>query len=500
MKDWKLSRRTFLKASGGSYAVLANPFSFSTPVRDLGQVGTATGIQAKLLDFAHVTDVHITDSSNPLTLPDFYDFLPQIPITWRPQKIMSARILNAAIKKINEQPLDFTIFTGDEVDNTLCEELRWFKQVADGEDLDVDYLENGMSPFDPGEKVAGGLNMPWYMTIGNHDNMILGNLPSKLMKTIFARLEESCDFEIALQDDLIEIIGGGLVDEQASHGFANMPPEQDGYYAFTPHATVRCIVLNTVNNNWMESYVDEYFLDQAEPEFAVLVKRVEAYARKPRDLDELRAIYEDFLKWFDNHNEEVIGGYASGGMDQVQFRWLQQEIEANRDKICLVFSHHGPHSFLQMGDNISGDQFKTLLRSYDNVAAHISGHTHNNYIYPEKGSEGGYWHIATCALIEYPQEWRRITVRDNGDGTGSLICQMLSHDQDEALRLSVIDPFSSPEVHARHYGKDAYRDVELLFGIPAKVAPTIRANSKPDKPVIKPAKPVRSWFRRLFGF
>ncbi len=79
----KLSRRNFLKASGGSYAVLANPFSFisRTPVRDLGQVGSATGIQVNLVDFAHVTDVHITDSSNPLTLPDFYDFLPQIPIT-----------------------------------------------------------------------------------------------------------------------------------------------------------------------------------------------------------------------------------------------------------------------------------------------------------------------------------------------------------------------------------------------------------------------------------
>ncbi len=161
----------------------------------------------------------------------------------------------------------------------------------------------------------------------------------------------------------------------------------------------------------------------------------------PRDLDELRAIYEDFLRWFDNHNEEVIGGYAGGGMDRVQFKWLQQEIDANRDKICLIFSHHGPHSFLQMGDNVSGDQFKALLRRYENVAAHISGHTHNNYIYAEKGSEGGYWHIATCALIEYPQEWRRITLRDNGDGTGSLICEMHSHEHKEALRLSVIDPF-----------------------------------------------------------
>ena len=128
---------------------------------------------------------------------------------------------------------------------------------------------------------------------------------------------------------------------------------------------------------------------------------------------------------------------------------------------------------------VKAEDFKATLCAYENVIAHVNGHTHINRIVPIMTDSGGYWDINTGSIIEYPQEWRQITIKDNGDGTGTITCTMGRHEDAESLAVALSDPDANPE---ERMGTPEDRNVHLLFTIPEKVAENIRDNQSDDTP------------------
>ena len=381
---------------------------------------------------------------------------------------MSATALDAVIRSINQQndetSLDFVISTGDQVDNAMQNEFQWFMDVLNGNEMSDDYkklvTEQVMTPVNP-----QGLDnaIPLYAAIGNHDTMIVGNFPAKLMEIIHHKMEERYGFEITTQEEVIDIL--------YDHGFSNMPDYMDGYYSFDPDEYVHCIVLNTNNDNWIEGIVDRFF-SRKRRLISWLIKRRKARGRKTILIDILKI----FIRWLETQTHEVIGGIAEGTLDRDQFAWMKQEIEENSNKLCLIFSHHGPDSFLSPIGNVTPNELRNTLCSYDNVIAHIFGHNHHNLIIKEENAYGNYWSVSTCSIIEYPQEWRRISLWDNGDGTGLLSCRMFQHEYSDSLNVSMNDPQSDIETHI---GRLEDRDVDLEFDMPPSVADLI-SNKEPQ--------------------
>ncbi|MBN2157790.1 MAG: metallophosphoesterase [Spirochaetes bacterium] len=403
---------------------------------DLGarpDTSRATGIEQEFIHFAQFSDVHIVDDDNPLRFEniklvasspgDLGDLDILIQSISRDQDRYSARIWDSVIRSINEKnavsPFDFAISTGDHTDTGLLSELRWFIEIADGiksPSLEKAVLDGTMEDVDP-----VGLDVPWYAVVGNHDVEYQGTLNNYAIVT--ALLSSFGDTgDLSYLPDPVDLYGYSI-SSPWWHGFDFQPPESRarsyGYYSFNASELVHCIILDT-------------------------------------------AIYNLEGEW-------PVETFAEGCLDRTQFDWMIRDIEDNRDRLCIIFSHHSPtDSFADQLSQVKSEEFMKALCAYDNVIAHLNGHSHINEITPVKYDclPGGYWNINTSAIIEWPQEWRDITVEDNGDGTGLISCRMVQHSDTESLDVAGGDPDAQKDTRE---GTRKDRNVALKIQIPVAV-------------------------------
>lgn len=420
-----MTRRSFLRICGAVGAVGLAPVPL--------QLFASPDNPAVLLDFAQFSDVHIIDPghhlrSKNLKLLGLFDLGglldPVEPAISRPQDGHTARILEAVIRSVNEvhgkEGLDFVISTGDHTDTDLEHELRWFAQFMNGQ-LPDDYQDR-VRREETADVEPRGLKLPWYAAIGNHDVEYMGTFNSELLVGQLVGTIGAPDADdLASLEEVIDIYR-----QQNANGFSGMPAGSDGYYSFDPNPWIHCLVLNTANFN----------LDEAPP----------------------------------------VETLSDGVMDRAQFAWIEQELADNPDKLCLAFSHHGPAEFNSLVGQVpysayvNADALRQLFCRHPQFVAHINGHTHINRITPVETADGAYWDINTCSVIDYPQEWRRITILDNGDGTGTIACAMKQHKDGGMIDLAYGDPDANPE---ESRGTEQDRDVDLVFALPPAVRQTI---------------------------
>lgn len=434
----------------------------------------ATGNKSELVNFAHTTDVHIMDEGNPLRAEELkviFGENPQlfpdlgwllfnlIPPAHRNIGSYTPLIWQAIIKSVNDanmsDPMDFLISTGDHTDTSIQDELELFVSIADGKVLPSFRAHKnraGLATKIPQD--GEGLIMPWYAVVGNHDSEYQGTFNTLGVIGILIQglaYAPEKNYYISNQNYLADILR-----IQSGHGLSELTT--GGYYSFDPTPYVHCIVLNTADFN---------------PDINLPLETL-----------------------------------AQGVIHKDQFAWMQTEIENNSDKLCILFAHHGPNSLSPfVKDNnrnyISTRRLKNTLMSYENVIAFVDGHTHVNKIVAETAENGkGYWDINTCGVADWPQEWRRIAVRDNGDGTGTIVCSMHTYSPEILTRekYQMTDPVtkqllpavydigvpirtvSEEENNISAAGGVQDRDVDLAFAIPANVKATIIANSNPVEP------------------
>ncbi len=142
------------------------------------------------LKFAQVSDVHFMQNSPNTTFKMIGE---------------SPRLLDDAIEQINEyNDIDFTIFTGDQIDKSFEKELRAF----------LPHLEN--------------LHNPWYIAFGNHDRCVGGYLTTLVyldmvrnananfkFKNAYYSFVPKKNYKVIVLDNIItdEITSNGYIDE-----------------------------------------------------------------------------------------------------------------------------------------------------------------------------------------------------------------------------------------------------------------------------------------------
>jgi 3',5'-cyclic AMP phosphodiesterase CpdA len=138
------------------------------------------------------------------------------------------------------------------------------------------------------------------------------------------------------------------------------------------------------------------------------------------------AVLDPWWKWHDDtlhlisepkmvekQKTDVRG--ARWEVPQDQLDWLDEDLKANADKVCIVSSHYPavdiPDRLQQPGLRNSGaldngEALSEVLRGHPQVKILFSGHMHMHII----EQDTTFTHIVTGALPEYPTEYRDIQV------------------------------------------------------------------------------------------
>lgn len=445
-----------------------------------------------ILALGQLTDIHVIDAQSPARV-EFLDRYndPGSPLagvlpfdaSYRAHEMLTAQVSDSMVRAMNQVrrgpvtglPLSFTVSTGDNVDNTQYNEVRWqidildggrvrpdsgdltkYEGVADQHSYDAHYWHPdgppaGAAPDLPHTSYgfptvpglldacrrpfqAEGLRMPWLSVFGNHDGLVQGNVPSSP-------------------------VIAGLATGPAK--IIDLPPGTD--------IVALAIGLQSGNPAALQTL------------FAGPIRLVTPDANR-RPLSRLETITEHFkttgapcghgfTSWnlstgkayyaFDSHSQAIpvrgivldtvnpYGG-SEGSIDAEQLAWLTAELTAVssrylavdgsvsrqrvRDKLVVIYSHHTMETMTNAAGpgRVLGPAVRDLLLRFPNVVLWVNGHTHRNtvtsFARPAGAAvSGGFWEINTAAHVDWPQQARVVELVDNCDGTLSIFGTLIDH-------------------------------------------------------------------------
>lgn len=476
--------------AGGYRLVVPGPGEPYLVRQDIGGLASSgrSGRRRTLTAFAQFSDIHMLDAESPARV-EFLDRFgdPGSPVAaaaaaldgaYRPQEILTVQVADAMVRAVNRvargpatgAPLAFTICTGDNVDNTQHNEVRWAIDVLDGRRVrpgsgdpahyqgvmdwaayDIHYwhpdgtppggqddlprsvhgfpvvpglLKAAVRPF-----TAAGLDMPWLTVFGNHDGLLQGTIPDNPALNGIA----------TGTGKIIGLAPGTNLNVLFSELLANNP----AVLKLLIGGSVRQVTADP-NRRLLSraQIIREHFITTGRP-------RGHGYTKK--NLADGTAYYA-----FGNGAIRFIvldtvnqGGGPNGSLDRVQFGWLERQLIAGsssyldpsgqvvthsaRDQLFVLFSHHtigtmDNHSLAhgETGPRVLGPDVQALLLRFPNVVAWVNGHTHVNQLLGHARSAaspfgGGFWEVNTASHIDWPQQSRLVEIADNRDGTLSVI-------------------------------------------------------------------------------
>ncbi|MEU1200307.1 TIGR03767 family metallophosphoesterase [Streptomyces sp. NPDC005813] len=428
--------------------------------------------------FVQFTDLHLTDVQNPLRT----EFLRSRGASaWRAQEALTVAGAVALVEQVNALgagphtglPPAFVMTTGDNVDNNSVIELEWFLTLMSGgritpnsgdpaayegvqnsglplywhpdDDALRDLDKRRGLPLVPGFLEAAtrtvsspGLRVPWYSTVGNHDDVPGGCLSPTLhdiavgsRKLLSVPDSDAAAYARALRtgDDPRSAVLTSVLRRHAASARTVTPDERRR--PFTPH---------------------DYLAAHLDPAHAGAGPRGHGYTED--HLDGERMYYSFRIA------ENVVGvsidttyrgGHYEGSLGSEQLRWLERTLAAHSsrsydadgrlvrrpgadDAHVLVFSHHHSAGMTRRPDAAPTDEPRhdgaevvALLSRFPNVVAWINGHSHVNRITPHGHATPArsFWEVNTASHVDYPHHARLIELADNGDGTVSLFTTLV---------------------------------------------------------------------------
>jgi metallophosphoesterase (TIGR03767 family) len=519
--------------------------------------------------FAQLSDFQMADEESPARVEAVDGTASS---AWRPQEALNPFGVDAAIRQINRfttaspvaqaggarAGMDFALTTGDNADNQQYNENVWVRQLLEGGqplspnsgvrtsydecssisdaaltlrdffgapaeptytgvqdfgDQTVDtttfydpnqprgqfvewprytgLMNRAQQTFTPVGVRRGATPVPTYLANGNHDGLVQGNQSSTstiegialgCIKPVvpsfeFGSIIESLTFFVRPDANRRHVDKAQLkavyrAGTQADgHGFGLVEAAQNtasngaaSYYAWDPKPGVRFIAIDTVSEGG------------------------------------------------------VIAASAEGNLDDPQYRWLTNEINAAEaaNKVVVVFGHHPIRSLTaNVSDETApacttndshghdrnpgcdrdprsslpihlGADMSSLLNTHRHVVAYVTGHTHENRVMAcgaEAGCPAGanWWELNTAAEVDWPQQSRLIEIMDNVDGTLSIFGTLIDHSASYEVpaagsasaftvdQLGAIDrtfSYNDPQASLGAIGQPADRNVELLVDDP----------------------------------
>lgn len=455
-----------------------------------------------LASVVQMTDLHIADVQNPLR----FEYLDRRCRTGhRPQELLGTHGATALVRRVNSlrggpftgRPIDAVMTTGDNTDNQGGLELEWLLTILAGGSLhpssgDPDvfegvagcgleeywqpestkadrYKEYGF-PIIPGLLVEAtkpfaspGLDVPWLLTMGNHDDAALGTLEQQPgisewwagdRKVFSASSEEALLLAKRLRSrtpaDNPNLGVGGvgrLLETIAKRGHTRSVSADLRRAPFTG---------------------PEYVEALRNPRFTGAGPVGHGYAE---DDDGSRLNYTHWLSKdvlavsLDTTNQ---AGGADGSLGSGQLHWLEQQLISFQGAYVVVFSHHPSDMMTNLAPDPrdpreprhSGDEVVAVLHRHPNVIAWVNGHCHHNRITPRRHVESrrSFWEINTASHIDAPQQARVIEVASNGDGTLSLFTTMIDADSPASAPYSDLTPVGLASL----YRELAYNDLTFF--------------------------------------
>jgi metallophosphoesterase (TIGR03767 family) len=309
-------------------------------------------------------------------------------------------------------------------------------------------MDRANQPFE-----AAGLDVPSYVTFGNHDGLVQGNAAANAgYESVATGCIKPMSPAVTDPDTLGTALGAltpaGLqsllmTDPQS---VALVPPDPERQYV-SKQQYKQVFLDGTQPDGHGFGYVDP-------AELAASGGAAGYYSWSPQP--GFRFIALDTLS-----EGGVIGPSADGNVDDPQFRWLKGQLAdaTAKDELIVLFSHHAIGSLTadvpdeaappctgadshghdtNPGCDIDprssqpihlGPDLEQLLFHYPHVIAWIAGHSHLNSVepHPNPSGKGGFWSIRVAAEADWPQQGRLIEFFDNRDGTLSIFGTIVDH-------------------------------------------------------------------------
>ena len=309
-------------------------------------------------------------------------------------------------------------------------------------------MDRAQQPF-----TAKGLDVPSYVSFGNHDGLVQGNAAANAgyesvatgcVKPMSPTVTDPDTLGGALSALSPDGLQGLLLTNPSS--VALVPPDPDRRYV--SKAQYKQVFIDG-------SQGDGHGFGLVDPtELAGSGGAAGYYSWSPTP--GFRMIALDTVS-----EGGVVGPSADGNIDDPQFQWLKAQLEeaTAKGQLVVLFSHHAiPSLTASVPDESAppcsspdahghdtnpgcdvdprdsqpihlGPDLEDLLFQYPNAVAWIAGHSHVNSVepHPNPSGRGGFWSIRVAAEADWPQQGRLVEFFDNGDGTLSIFGTIVDH-------------------------------------------------------------------------
>ena len=324
-----------------------------------------------------------------------------------------------------------------------------------------------------------GLEVPFYITNGNHDVLVQGNEDAN---AAFEDVATGCFKALGTTNDptmppdgldgpdpsplLSPANVGMLVAPDPDRRFVSKPQIKEVYGATDEGAG---------DDDHGFAYVDP-------EEDAASNGSASYYAWSPAQTPGVRFISIDTNSEGGQTAEGAAPGSSNGNLDDPQFQWLKGELQTAQaaNQLIVIFGHHPVRSMnteirdeqavaCTTDDEHGHDQnpgcdldprpsavpgqscihngtdaqntscpdaqhesFVELLDQFPNAIAYVPGHTHEHRLTPfvRSGTAAPgtvWWEINTSAVIDHPNQSRLVEIMDNKDGTLSIFNTVVDH-------------------------------------------------------------------------
>jgi metallophosphoesterase (TIGR03768 family) len=400
---------------------------------------------ARLLHFFSMSDIHIADKETPAQAIVF-GYKGGNPSAYSPTALMTTQTLDAAIQTMNalhlKEPFDFGIGLGDAINSNQYNELRWYIDVMDGKTINPDSgaKDNPVSgPLNDYQDVykAAGLNrtIPWYQTLGNHDQFWLGTfVPDKYIRQTMVG-QDILNQGDALTDPLGIGSRGfytGAIDGRTPYGdvIGAGPVSEFNATPRVPAADPNRRGLS--RSEWMGEFFNSSTLPNGHGfSRAGAAEGFASYTFDPKSDIPIRVIVLDDTMRDTDANVTV---FADASLDQARYDWLVSELEKGQaEGRLMIIAAHLPirnesaasSKLWTPGSPVSERMLIERLQTYPNLLLWISGHVHRNTVTAFRSPdpnrpELGFWEVETASLRDFPQQLRTFEIVRNSDNTVSV--------------------------------------------------------------------------------